>query len=169
MALTATATRLRKPNETIRCTNCPPAEWPNNPSFLSSRDALRAQLAFVDTERPVIPPVWRAILVGQIAKMVPAMFGERHLGELDGSPGCRPCRLDSANSPGSPCHCGRHRDARTEPVSRRRNRVAARRKALADDWGTPGLCKGASCKRELRRGVTDRSFGPRFDRKWWRR
>jgi hypothetical protein len=56
-----------------------------------------------------------------------------------------------------------------EMFGERRFGNSARRKALADDWGTPGLCKGASCKRELRRGVTDRSFGPRFDRKWWRR
>jgi hypothetical protein len=46
--------------------------------------------------------------------------------------------------------------------------VAARREARADDWRTPGLYKLASCKRELRRDVTDRSFGPCFDRGWWR-
>jgi hypothetical protein len=54
---------------------------------LPGRDALRAQLveqAFVDTERPFFAPVRRAILVVQIAEMVPEMFGERRLGELDG-------------------------------------------------------------------------------------
>jgi hypothetical protein len=110
--------------------------------------AQQVEQAFVDSKRPFFAPVRRAILVVQIAEMVPEMFGERHLGELDGD------RQDDGlvdqiqPSPGSPYHCGRHRDARTEPVSRRHSRVAARREAGADDWGTPGLDKVASCKRE---------------------
>jgi len=54
---------------------------------LSGGDALRSQLveqAFVDTERPFFAPVWSAILVVQVTEMVPKMFRERSLGELDG-------------------------------------------------------------------------------------
>jgi hypothetical protein len=54
---------------------------------LPGRHALRAQLieqAFVDAECPFFAPVRRAIVVVQIAEMVPEMFGERRLGELDG-------------------------------------------------------------------------------------
>jgi hypothetical protein len=57
------------------------------PIALLGSDALGAQQVeqpFVDAKRPFFAPARRAVLIVQIAEMVPEMLGERRLGELDG-------------------------------------------------------------------------------------
>ena len=86
-----------------------------------------------------------------------AIRGKTPGGTRSQSPGHPLHRPDPANSPCNPFHCGGHRDARIEPVSRCGSRLAVRRVARADDWGTPGRPRAAS-QREPRRGRTDRCF-----------